>query len=162
VASEHDDRRREARRSTDPEDLVNRTRWLVVAAVLAVGFVGASINARGPFDERPSLAYAQFLADIGTGRVDRVTRWRDRLEVAEGERIVIVTVPAEADLAADLAAAEAAGGTVPGIATIPDDWLVSYTPWIAGLLVVAGTAVWVRAILPGRSRGNRDVAAAHP
>jgi hypothetical protein len=138
---------------------VDRTRWLVVAAVLAVGFVGASINARGPFDERPSLAYPQFLADVEADRVDQVTRWRDRLEVTEGERIVIVTVPAEADLATDLAAAAAAGGNVAEMTTIPDDWLISYTPWIAGLLVVAGAVVWVRAIIPGRSREPRREAA---
>ena len=138
---------------------MNRTRWLVVAVVLAVGFIGASINARGPFDERPALAYPQFLADVEAGRVDRITRWRDRLEVTEGDRIVIVTVPADADLVADLAAADAAGGNVTEFAEIPDDWLISYTPWIAGLLLAAGVLIWVRALLPG-ARRRRGTASA--
>jgi hypothetical protein len=127
-----------------------RTGWLVIGAVLAVGILGGAINARGPFGAHPSLSYVQFLADFQAGHVGRIVQWRDQLEVADGSRLLLVVVPADADLGSDLALARRAGGVGISHETIPDDWLGSYAPWVPGLILAAGALIWVGALARAR------------
>jgi hypothetical protein len=126
-----------------------RTRWLVIGVLLAVGIVGGAINARGPFEAHPSLSYAQFLADFEAGRVGQIAQWRDQLEVTEGSALLGVVVPVTADFPFGLAPAHRAGVAV-NLAIIPDNWLGSSTPWVPGLILVAGAVIWVSALVRAR------------
>jgi len=101
-------------------------RRLLVAVLLGVAFLGAAINAIGPFGAHPALAYPQFLADIEAGRVDQIVRWRDRLEVTERLEAFLVVVPEGSDLNLDLAQARAAGGV--GMRTDDGDAPRPYSP----------------------------------
>ena len=126
-----------------------RTRWLVIGALLAVGIVGGAMNARGPFEAHASLSYAQFLADFEAGRVGQIAQWRNQLEVTEGSALLGVVVPVTADFPLDLAPARRAGVAM-NLAIIPDNWLGSYTPWVPGLILVAGAVIWVSALVRAR------------
>ena len=139
-------------------DRMPRTRWLVIGALLAVGIVGGAINARGPFEAHASLSYAQFLADFEAGRVGQIAQWRDQLEVTEGSELLRVVVPAAADFPFDLAQARRAGGVAMNLAIIPDNWLGSYTPWVPGLILVAGVVIWVSALVRVRRFSAADPA----
>jgi len=131
-----------------------RTRWIVLGFLLVVGIVGGLINARGPFAAHPSISYPQYLADVGAGRVEQVIRWRDRLEVTEGSELLLVAVPPQADVDADLKQAAWSGGVGFSLETIPDWWLAAYTPWVPLLIVVAGALIWIGALVRDR-RGDR-------
>ena len=131
-------------------DRMPRTRWLVIGVLLAVGIVGGAINARGPFEAHPSLSYAQFLADFEAGRIGQIAQWRDQLEVTEESAVLGVVVPVTADFPLDLAQARRAGGVAMNLAIIPDNWLGSYTPWVPGLILVAGAVIWVSALVRAR------------
>ena len=134
-------------------------RRLLVAALIGFAFLGAAINAIGPFGAHPALAYPQFLADFEAGRVDRIVAWRDRLEVTEGPQAFLVVVPEGSDLTLDLAQARAAGGVGSDWAVVSDDWVSTQTPWIPVLLLVAGLVLWLPALLRGRAgrRGSADL-----
>lgn len=125
-----------------------RARWIVLGALLAVSAAGWLLNERGPFEAHPPLAYDSFLADARAGSVERVVRWRDRLEVSEAGRLLAVTIPAGRDLAADLAAAGPLGPRSSG--SIPDQWIGLYTPWVPALLLAAGALTWGSALLRNR------------
>ncbi len=125
-------------------------RTLVIAALIAVSFVGTVINAVGPFAPHPQLSYAAFLADFRAGKVGHISHWRDRLEVTETEALYVVVVPADRDLSLDLTAEYAATPVGFSYEGIPDDWLTSSTPWVAGLLALAGLALWLAAVLSRR------------
>lgn len=127
-----------------------RTRWIVIAFLLTAGIIGGVMNARGPFADHPSLTYPQFLTDFEAGHVERIVQWHDRLEVTEGSQLLLVVVPAEADLAVDLAKARAAGGVGISWATIPDGWLSLYTPWVPALILLAGSLIWIGALVRNR------------
>lgn len=133
-----------------------RARWLVLGALLAVGIAGTAINARGPFEAHPSLPYAQFLADFEARRVGQIAQWRDQLEVTEGSELLSVVVPVTADFPFDLAPAHRVGVAM-NLAIIPDNWLGSSTPWVPGLILVAGAVIWVSALVRAR-RLNAAVA----
>jgi hypothetical protein len=135
-----------------------RTRWLVIGFVVAAACIGGLINEHGPFADRPALAYPQFLADVRAGRVAEVTSWRDRLEVTESGRLLIVVVPPGTDLVADLANASEAGGGVRSWAGIPDAWIGGYTPWIPLLVLVAGSLIWGGALVRNRRAGTAGAA----
>jgi hypothetical protein len=129
---------------------VPRTRWIVIGFLLAAGICGGVLNARGPFAAHPSLAYPQFLEDFEAGRVEQIVEWRDQLEVTEGSQLLLVDVPPEADLAADLGRARAAGGVGISWATIPDAWLGLRTPWVPFLILLAGVLLWGGALVRSR------------
>jgi hypothetical protein len=129
-----------------------RTRWIVIGFLLVAGIVGGVINARGPFAAHPAISYPQYLADVGAGRVEQVVRWRDRLEVKEGSGLVLVAVPPQADVDADLMQAAWNGGVGFSLETIPDWWLVAYTPWVPLLILVAGALIWIGAVARDRRR----------
>jgi hypothetical protein len=132
-----------------------RTRWLAIGALLAVGIVGGAINARGPFEAHPSPSYAQFLADFEAGRVGQIAQWRDQLEVTEGSELLRVVVPVTADFPLDLAPARRAGVAI-DLAIIPDTWLGSSTPWVPGLILVAGAVIWVSSLVRVRRFNAAD------
>jgi len=126
---------------------MRRARWLVVGFVVLAALVGWVLNERGPFGDHPPLPYAQFLADWGAGRVDDAVQWRDRVEVTEGGRLLLVTVPPGRDLQADLAQASPGGSRW---AEIPDNWLRLYTLWVPLLILVAAILLWTTAIARNR------------
>ncbi len=127
-----------------------RVGWFVVGFLLIAAVVGGWLNARGPFDTHPALAYDQFLADFGAGRVEQIVQWRDQLEVTEQGALRSVVVPADRDLPADLSQARATGGVGITYAGLPDAWLGSMTPWIPGLMALAALLIWVTAIVRSR------------
>ena len=127
-----------------------RTRWLVIGFLLATGIVGGVANARGPFADHPALTYSQFLTDVAAGRVGQIVQWRDRLEVTDGSQVLLVTVPADADVVGDYAQARISGGVPMAWATIPDPWLGLTTPWVPVLILVAGSLIWIGALVRGR------------
>ncbi len=127
-----------------------RARWFVVGLLVVTALVGGVLNERGPFGDHPSLSYPQFLADFEAGNVGQIVQWRDRLEVTEGGQLLLVTVPPDRDLAADLAQAKLAGNVGISWAHIPDTWLGMYTPWVPFLILVAGAALWSAAIVRRR------------
>jgi hypothetical protein len=137
-------------------------RRLFVAVLVGFAILGAAINSIGPFGAHPALTYARLLADFEAGRVDRIVRWRDRLEVTEGPEAFLVVVPEGADLPLDLAQARAAGGGGINFGGIPDDWLTTYTPWVPALLLIGGLIAWLPAVLRRRSGhgGSDDLAVA--
>ncbi len=133
-----------------------RARWFVVGFLVVAALVGGVLNERGPFGNHASLPYSQFLADFQAGDVGQIVQWRDRLEVTEADQLLLVTVPPDRDLAADLAAAKLAGNVGISWAHVPDSWLSAYTPWVPVLILVAGALIWVTAIV----RNRRALAAA--
>jgi hypothetical protein len=139
-----------------------RARWFVVALLLVTGVVGGLLDARGPFDAHPALAYDQFLSDVEAGNVAQIVRWRDRLEVTDQGVLRSVDVPADRDLQADLGQARVAGGVGLAYAGLPDAWLGAMTPWIPLLLLLAGTSIWVSAIVRGRHAAQRSADAGSP
>lgn len=126
-----------------------RRRWLVIAALLAVGILGSAINARGPFESDPPLSYSQFLADLEAGRVEWIAQWRDRLEVTEGSARFVVIVPGDTDLAFDLGQARVRGGVGISLSRVPDNWLGFDAPWVPALVFAAGLYVWLPAVVRG-------------
>jgi hypothetical protein len=132
-----------------------RSRWLLVGFLLVAAVVGGLLNARGPFDAHPALAYDQFLADFQVGQVGQIVQWRDELEVTEQAGLQLVTVPPERDLAADLAQARVAGGVGISYAGLPDSWLVPMTPWVPFLLALAAILIWVTAIMRSGRFGSQ-------
>jgi hypothetical protein len=139
-----------------------RARWFVVGFLLIASVVGGLLNARGPFDAHPALAYDQFLAGFQASRVDQIVKWRDQLEVTEDGALLSVVVPADRDLPADLAKARAAGGVGINYAGVPDAWLGVMTPWIPGLLALAALVIWVTAILRSRRLASGSSRAESP
>lgn len=127
-----------------------RARWFIVGFLLIAAVVGGMLNARGPFDAHPALAYDQFLADFQAGNVEQIVQWRDRLEVTEQGALFSVGVPAERDLPADLAQARRAGGVAINFAVLPDAWLGVMTPWVPVVLALAAVLIWVTAIARNR------------
>jgi hypothetical protein len=127
-----------------------RARWFVVGFLVLAAIAGGVLNERGPFGAHPSLAYGRFLADFEAGRAAGIVQWRDRLEVTEGDRLLLVTVPPDRDLVADLAQARLAGNVGISWAHVPDAWLGADTPWIALLILVAGAITWTASIGRGR------------
>jgi hypothetical protein len=125
-------------------------RWFVVGFLLIAAVVGGFLNARGPFDAHPALAYEQFLTDFETGSVGQIVQWRNQLEVTDRGAFRSVVVPADRDLLADLAQARAAGGVGINYSALPDAWLATMTPWIAVLLALAALVIWVTAIVRSR------------
>lgn len=132
-----------------------RARWFVIGFMVLAALAGGVLNERGPFGAHPSLAYGPFLADFEAGEVAEIVQWRDRLEVTEGDRLLLVTVPPDRDLAADLAQAKLAGNVGISWAHVPDPWLGRITPWVAFLILVAGVLVWTTSL----ARSRRLVAA---
>jgi hypothetical protein len=137
-------------------------RWLVVGFLLIAVVVGGLLNARGPFDAHPALAYGQFLADFQAGKVEQTVQWRNQLEVTEQGALRSVVVPANRDLPADLAQARAAGGVGINYAGLPDAWLGVMTPWIPVLLASAALLIWVTAIVRSRRRASGSDRAGNP
>ncbi len=133
-----------------------RTRWIVIAFLLTAGIIGGVMNARGPFADHPSLAYPQLLLDFEAGRVERIVQWRDELEVTEGSQLLLVVVPTEADLVGDLARARVAGNVGISWAKIPDAWLSLYTPWVPALILLAGSLIWIGALVRNRRASLLD------
>jgi hypothetical protein len=127
-----------------------RARWSVVGFLLIAAVVGALLNARGPFDSHPPLAYDRFLADFQAGKVVQIVQWRDRLEVIAEGTLRSVVVPAERDLPGDLARARSAGGVGMSYSSLPDAWLGAVTPWIPLLLALGGSLIWATAIVRSR------------
>ncbi len=135
-----------------------RTRWLVVGFLLAAALVGGLLNGRGPFDQHPSLTYARFLADFQAGGVEQIVQWRNQLEVAETAQVLLVTVPPNRDVTADLAQARQAGGVGINFAQVPDPWLWLATPAVPILILIAGVLIWVASI----ARNRRIEAGSNP
>ena len=79
-----------------------RARWFVVGFLFAAALIGGVLNERGPFGQHPSLSYTQFLADFQAGDGEQIVQWRDQVEVTEADRLLLVTVPPDRDLTADL------------------------------------------------------------
>ena len=120
---------------------------LVVVVLIGFAVLGAAADRIGPFGSRPDLAYTQFLADFEAGHVEQIVQWRDRLEVTEAGEAFQVVVPEATDIRADLAAARAAGGVGLNYSVVPDNWVMTQTPWVPATLLVAGLVVWLRALL---------------
>jgi hypothetical protein len=139
-----------------------RARWFVVGFLLTAGLVGGVLNERGPFDQPPSLSYTQFLADSQAGDVEQIVQWRDRLEVTEADQLLLVTVPPDRDLTADLAHARLAGNAGISWAHIPDAWLSLFTPWVPFLILVAAALIWVTGIVRNRRAGSGSSATGSP
>lgn len=135
-----------------------RARWFVVGFLLIATVVGGLVNARGPFDAHPTLAYDQFIAAFQGGGVKRIVQWRDQLEVTEQGALRSVVVPPERDLAADLAQSRWAGGVGINHATLPDAWLGVMTPWVPFLLALVALLIWVSAV----ARSRRAASGAGP
>lgn len=129
---------------------MSRTRSIVIGSLLAAGVIGGVLNARGPFAAHPSLSYPQFLADFEAGRVEQVEQWHDQLEVTEVSQRLLVVVPPDVDLAADLAQARWAGGVGISWARMPDPWLERYTPWVPVLILLASVLIWMGALARNR------------
>lgn len=127
-----------------------RARWFVIGFLVVTGLIGGVLNERGPFGEHPSLSYTQFLADFEAGTVHRIVQWRDRLEVTEADQVLLVTVPPDRDLTADLARARLAGNVGINWTHMPDAWLGNDTPWVPILILVAAALIWVTAIVRSR------------
>lgn len=138
-----------------------RTRWIVIGFLLAVAIVGGVINARGPFAAHPSLTYAQFLSDVEAGHFGQIVQWRDQLEVTDGTQLLLVVVPNDADLAGDLAQARESGGGGMSWATIPDQWLSLYTPWVPVLILLAGSLLWIGALVRDRRARQAGASTRH-
>ena len=138
---------------------MSRGRWLFIAAFIAVSVVGTVINNLGPFAPHPELSYAAFLADYRAGKVPEIAQWRDRLEVSDGGTLNLVVVPADRDLRADLAAGRAPTGVGFSMRGFPDSWLVQFTPFIPGLLVLGALILWLPALRARHGRGAEPVAA---
>jgi hypothetical protein len=132
-----------------------RARWFVIAFLLAATLAGGVLNARGPFVAHPHLGYPQLLADFQAGRIERIVQWRDQLEVSDGDELLLVTVPPDRDLAADLAQARWAGGVGISWQTVADDWLGNTTPWVPMLILLAAALIWTTGIVRNR-RGGSD------
>lgn len=128
-----------------------RVRWFVIGCLVAVALVGGALNERGPFGQHPSLSYAQFLADFQAGDVGQILQWRDQIEVTEADQLLLVTVPPDRDLTADLAQAKLAGSGGITWVHVPDGWMTSHTPWIPVVILVAAALIWAAAI--ARTRG---------
>ena len=137
-----------------------RARWFVIGFLLMTGAVGTVLSAPGPFPTHPGLAYEQFLADFQAGRVEQIVQWRDRLEVTEGGTLRSVVVLPDRDLGADLALARSLGGVGISHRSIPDDRLVSMTPWVPVWLALAGGLIWAGAVVRNRRIGSGSGAAA--
>jgi len=133
-----------------------RTRWIVIGFLLVAGVVGGLINARGPFAAHPSVSYSHYLADVGAGRVEQVVQWRDQLEVTEGSGLLLVAVPPQADVDADLKRAAWNGGVGFSLEIMPDWWLSTYTPWVPLLILIAGALIWIGALVRDRRSGTSD------
>lgn len=127
-----------------------RARWFVIGFLVVAALVGGVLNQRGPFDQHPPLSYTQFLADVREGDVGQIVQWRDRLEVTEADQLLLVTVPPDRDLTADLAQAKLAGNVGISWARIPDTWLSIHTPWVPFLILVAAALIWATAIARNR------------
>lgn len=138
-----------------------RARWFVVAFLLFAAVIGGLLNARGPFDTHPSVAYDQFLADFQAGKVERIVQWQDRLEVTEQGALISVDVPADRDLPADLAQALRASGVGISYSRLPDAWLGTMTPWFPVVLALAAVLIWATAIVRSR-RASRSGPAGSP
>ena len=139
-----------------------RARWFVLGFLLTAGLVGGVLNERGPFDGHPSLSYTQFLADFQAGDVGQISQWRDRLEVTEADQLLLVTVPPDRDLTADLVRAKLAGNVGIIWAHVPDAWFYLFTPWVPFLILVAAALIWVTAIVRNRRVGSGSNATGSP
>ena len=127
-----------------------RSRWLLAGFLVVATVVSGLLNARGPFDAHPALAYDQFLADFQAGEVEQIVQWQDQLEVTEQHALRSVTVPPDRDLTADLALARVAGGVGLSYARLPDSWLIPMTPWVALLITLAAVVIWVTSVTRSR------------
>lgn len=136
-----------------------RARWFVIGFLLIAAVVGGLLNARGPFDAHPPLAYDQFLADFQGSRVEQITQWRDQLEVTDQGALRSVVVPADRDLQSDLAQARSAGGVGISYSGLPDAWLGAMTPWVPLLLALGALLIWVTAIARSRRAASGSAAA---
>jgi hypothetical protein len=133
---------------------MSHARWFVIGSLLIAAVIGLLLNARGPFDAHPSLAYDQFLADFQRGSVEQIVQWRNQLEVTHQGALWSVMVPADRALPADLGEARAAGRVGVNFSTLPDAWLPARTPWIPALLGLVAMVVWVTAIVRGRGSAS--------
>lgn len=127
-----------------------RARWFVIGFLVMAALIGGVLNERGPFGQHMSMSYTRFLADFQAGDVGQIVQWRDRLEVTELDQLLLVTVPPDRDLTADLAQAKLAGNVGISWAQIPDTWLSIYTPWVPFLILVAAALIWAAAIVRNR------------
>lgn len=135
-----------------------RTRWFGVGFLVVAAVIGGSLNARGPFDGHPVLAYDEFLADFRAGNVQQIIQWRDQLELTEQGNLLTVLVPAERDVEADLAQARWASGVGISYTLLPDAWLGTMTPWAPILIAVAAVLIWITAIARDRRWRSRSSA----
>ena len=139
-----------------------RARWFVVGFLFAAALIGGVLDERGPFGQHPSLSYTQFLADFQAGDGEQIVQWRDQLEVTEADQLLLVTVPPDRDLTADLAQAKLAGNVGISWAHIPDDWLSLFTHWVPFLILVAAALIWVTAIARNRRAASGSNVARSP
>lgn len=139
-----------------------RARWFVIGFLLVAAVLGGLLNARGPFDAHPAIAYDEFLADFQAGRVEQIVQWRSQLEVTEGATLLSVVVPTDRDLPADLAHARVAGGVGISYARLPDAWLGVMTPWVPVMLALAAVLIWGSATLRNRRSASGSGPAGSP
>jgi hypothetical protein len=134
---------------------------LAVVALVGVGLLTSAAEWSGlaPFGPHQSLSYAQFLGDIGAGRVDEIVQWRNRLLVTEAGEQFLIVAPEGTDIRAAVAAARPVGVAPPGVGGIPDNWLITLTPFVPVALLVVGLLAWLPSVM--RRRGGRRGDLAH-
>jgi hypothetical protein len=136
-----------------------RARWFVVGFLLVAAVVGGALNDRGPFGDHPRIAYDQVFVDYAAGRTDRISQWRDQLEIVEADGAVFrAVVPPDRDFASDFAAARRTHMVAFHYTRLPDAWLGVMTPWVPAVLVLAAALTWVAAL----ARNRRAAAGSSP
>ena len=132
-----------------------RARWLVVGFLMIAVVVGGSLNALGPFDDHPRIAYDQVFADYAARRIDHISQWRDQLEIVEVDGAVLrAVVPPERDFWSDFDEARHTYMNAFAYSRLSDAWLIVMTPWVLILLAVAAALIWVTAVVRNRRQAS--------
>ncbi len=132
-----------------------RARWFVVGFLVIAAIVGGLLNARGPFDDHPRIAYDQVFADYAARNIAQITQWRDQLEIVEVDGTVLrAVVPPDRDFTSDFAVARRTYMNAFAYSRLPDAWLGVMTPWVPFLLALAGVLIWATAFVRNRREAS--------
>ena len=128
-----------------------RARWFVLAFLLAVAVVGGVLNSRGPFGDHPGIAYDQVFTDYAARKIERISQWRDQLEIVEIDGSVVrAVVPPDRDFERDFDEARRTHMNAFAYSRLPDAWLGLMTPWVPAVLALAALLIWITAIVRSR------------
>jgi hypothetical protein len=140
-----------------------RARWFVVGFLVIAAIVGGLLNARGPFDDHPRIAYDQVFADYAARNIAQITQWRDQLEIVEADGTVHrAVVPPDRDFPSDFAVARRTHMNAFAYSRLPDAWLGVMTPWVPAVLALAALLIWITAIVRSRRMASGSDRAGSP